>query len=114
MGNEASDLFKNMSKELKDGLDGLKNKLDNVMKSSSGGSGGTGKPSSGDRVAVPKPPKQVGYGETDLSLRAQQHRVENKIFDLRNLVVADIEIDGVRTLKVFKSTERTVENQVGK
>ncbi|WCF06476.1 hypothetical protein NDS46_19205 [Paenibacillus thiaminolyticus] len=60
------------------------------MKSSSGGSGGTGKPSSGDRVAVPKPPKQVGFGETDLSLRAQQHRVENKIFDLRNLVVADI------------------------
>ncbi|MBG9792933.1 hypothetical protein ABD76_10705 [Paenibacillus dendritiformis] len=39
MGNEASDLFKNMSKELKESLQGLQSKL-NVMKSSSGGSGG--------------------------------------------------------------------------
>ncbi|WCF06479.1 HNH endonuclease [Paenibacillus thiaminolyticus] len=37
MGNKASDLFKNMSKELKESLDGLKSKLDNVMRSSSGG-----------------------------------------------------------------------------
>ncbi|HEX9063430.1 MAG TPA: nucleic acid/nucleotide deaminase domain-containing protein [Clostridia bacterium] len=61
-----------------------------------------------------KAPKQVGYGETDLSLRAIQYRAENNIFDLRNLVVADIEIDGVRTLKVFESTERIIVKPSGK
>ncbi|TVX91889.1 nucleic acid/nucleotide deaminase domain-containing protein [Paenibacillus agilis] len=72
------------------------------------------KPDSDDRVAKPTLPKQVGYGETDLSLKVQQHRVGNKIFDLRNLVAADVEIDGVRTLKIFESTERLVIKPNGK
>ncbi|MGG4095003.1 hypothetical protein [Paenibacillus lautus] len=67
-----------------------------------------------DRVVSPRIPRQVGYGETDLSLLAQKYRIENKAFDLRNLVVAEIEIDGVRTLKVFESTKRTVVKPSGK
>lgn len=69
---------------------------------------GKSKNSSGNRVATSKPPIQVGYGETDLSSMAKKYRIENQIYDLRNLVVAEIEIDGVRTLKVFESTKRKV------
>ncbi|WP_306433992.1 hypothetical protein, partial [Paenibacillus dendritiformis] len=63
MGNEASYLFKNMSKELKESLDGLKSKLDNVMKSSSGGSGGK-PPGSKGTVDVGTPPR---YGDRRIS-----------------------------------------------
>ncbi|WP_164828085.1 hypothetical protein, partial [Paenibacillus ehimensis] len=59
-----------------------------------------GKPSSGNIGANSKPPIKVGYGETDFSAMAKKYRIENKAFDLRNLVVAEIEVDGVRTLKV--------------
>ncbi|MFC9777501.1 hypothetical protein [Paenibacillus chitinolyticus] len=59
-------------------------------------------------------PKQVGYGESDLSSMAKNYRIENKAFDLRNLVVAEIEIDGVTTLKVFESTRRPVVRPSGK
>lgn len=68
----------------------------------------TKKSSSGNRGTNSKPPKQVRYGETDLSSMAKKYRIENQIYDLRNLVVAEIEIDGVRTLKVFESTSQPV------
>ncbi|MCA1294986.1 hypothetical protein LBW89_18395 [Paenibacillus sp. alder61] len=51
---------------------------------------------------------QVQYGESDLSALAKNYRIENKAFDLRNLVVAEVEIDGVRTLKIVESTSRPV------
>lgn len=54
------------------------------------------------------------YDESDLSLMAKNYRIDNQIYDLRNLVVADIEIDGVRFQKVFESTERTVVKPIGK
>lgn len=44
----------------------------------------------------------------------KKYRIENQIFDLRNLVVAEIEIDGVRFQKVFESTERSVVKPSGK
>ncbi|MWC30011.1 nucleic acid/nucleotide deaminase domain-containing protein [Paenibacillus sp. MMS18-CY102] len=75
------------------------------------GGKGTGKP---DKVPVPKIPKQVVYGETDLSAMARKYRIDNQIYDLRNLVVAEIEIDGVRYLKVFESTRRQVVKPSGK
>ncbi|BFH16815.1 hypothetical protein WJ0W_005033 [Paenibacillus melissococcoides] len=43
MGNEASDAFRNAGNGLKESLDGLKSKLDNVMRSSSGGGMGHAK-----------------------------------------------------------------------
>ncbi|TKI56919.1 hypothetical protein E8L90_16395 [Brevibacillus antibioticus] len=64
--------------------------------------------------SMPEPPIQVGYGETDLSAMAKKYRIENKAFDLRNLVVAEIEGDGVRTLIVFESTKRTEVRPSGK
>ncbi|WP_081396581.1 nucleic acid/nucleotide deaminase domain-containing protein [Paenibacillus peoriae] len=72
---------------------------------------GTGNP---NRIPNSKIPKQVGYGETDLSAMTKKYRIENQIFDLRNLVVAEIEIDGVRFQKVFESTERSVVKPSGK
>jgi len=74
----------------------------------------TVKPTSGDRGLGTKIPTQVGYGESDLSSKAQQYRVKNKVFDLRNLVVADIEVNGVRSQKIFESTERTIVKPSGK
>ncbi|ANF97577.1 nucleic acid/nucleotide deaminase domain-containing protein [Paenibacillus bovis] len=56
------------------------------------------------KIVSTKPAIQVQYGDSDLSAMAKNYRVENKAFDLRNLVVAEVEIDGVRTLKVFEST----------
>ncbi|WP_334073545.1 MULTISPECIES: nucleic acid/nucleotide deaminase domain-containing protein [Paenibacillus] len=86
---------------------------ENVTRETSG-KGKDSKDSTGNRDANSKPPIQVGYGETDLSAMAKKYRIENKAFDLRNLVVAEIEVDGVRTLKVFESTKRTEVRPSGK
>ncbi len=62
----------------------------------------------------PKLPLQVKYGESDLSSMAKNYRIDNQIYDLRNIVVADIEIDGARFSKVFESTEKTRVKPSGK
>lgn len=67
-----------------------------------------------NKVVSPKVPTQVNYGESDLSSKAKQYRISNRVFDLRNLVVADIEVNGVRSQKVFESTERTIVKPSGK
>jgi len=66
------------------------------------------------KIINSKPAIQVKYGKSDLSSMAKNYRIENKAFDLRNLVVAEVEIDGVRTLKVFESTQRDVIKPNGK
>ncbi|QPQ30146.1 nucleic acid/nucleotide deaminase domain-containing protein [Lysinibacillus sp. JNUCC 51] len=45
---------------------------------------------------------------------AKNYRIDNQIYDLRNIVVADIEKDGARFSKVFESTERTKVKPSGK
>ncbi|MFI2130914.1 nucleic acid/nucleotide deaminase domain-containing protein [Lysinibacillus fusiformis] len=65
-------------------------------------------------LANPKLPLQVKYGESDLSSMAKNYRIDNQIYDLRNIVVADIEKDGARFSKVFESTERTKVKPSGK
>ncbi|MEB9897314.1 zincin-like metallopeptidase toxin domain-containing protein [Bacillus cereus] len=84
MGNEASDLFENMSKELTESLEGLKSKLDNVMKSSSGGSDG-------------KPPGSKGTGDFDYK------EWENMPVSGQTRLTADgLRIMSIRDLKKFK------------
>lgn len=65
-------------------------------------------------IANPKLLLQLKYGESDLSSMAKNYRIDNQIYDLRNIVVADIEKGGTRFSKVFESKERTRVTPSGK
>ncbi|MFB6367907.1 hypothetical protein ACFCP7_28550, partial [Paenibacillus elgii] len=113
MGNEGlSDTFKNTGNALKETLEGLKDKLDNVMKSSSGGSGGGHPPSKGTGNAP------IELEKIDWS---KYNRVDNykptfeTIFDEANYRLASKHYDEIRSVgmedieQVAKNTGLSVE-----